>query len=129
MGCNSGRKKQAAPPSATPTKEQLIAELESLDTVQARIDCIAADIKSKKNHYDCLGWDESLEFVGLRPGNEACWGCTKYGRRKSSVPKPDVSSLSPISNGAAGVPVGRASCPTGLQLRLRPSSRRSVIWL
>jgi len=60
-----GRKKKSAPSSATPTKEQLIAELESLDTVQARIDCIAADIGSKKNRYDALDAYELGELIDL----------------------------------------------------------------
>ena len=116
MGGNSGRKKKSAPRSAKPTYVQLVAKLESLDTVQARIDCIAADLESKKNHYDCLGWDEILEFVGLRPGNEACWGCTKYGRRKSSVPKPAFDELSkPIAESMSG---WESDLPTDIYLAL-----------
>ena len=116
MGGNSGRKKKSkrsGARAAKPTYEQLVAKLESLDTVQARIDCIAADLKSKKNHYDCLGWDEILEFVGLRPGNEACWGCTKYGWRGHEPAFDELSK--PIAESMSG---WESDLPTDIYLAL-----------
>jgi hypothetical protein len=113
MGDNSGRKKKSAPRSAKPTYVQLVAKLESLDTVQARIDCIAADLKSKKNHYDCLGWGEILEFVGLSPGNEACWGSTKYGWRGHEPAFDELSK--PI---AESMPGWESDLPTDIYLAL-----------
>jgi hypothetical protein len=100
MGDSSGRTKQSAPRSATPTKEQLIAELESLDTVQARIDCIAADLASKTNRYDALNAHELGELIDLEgPGN---WPRCRYAQKPEdlsfeSLDKPVAHHISAIA--------------------------------
>lgn len=85
MGGNSRRKKKSkrsVTGAAKPTYGQLFDELESLDTVQARIDCIAKDINSKKNRYAALQVDDlaGLLDVDISPQPDG-WDRTFWGYR------------------------------------------------
>ena len=69
-------------PNMPDSAEQLIAELEALETVQERIDHVAEDFSSGQNRYSVLDAWQLSELLGLDFHDTADWGRIFYAYRR-----------------------------------------------